>query len=238
MLNINDINRYFLRLTALPEVPELAGQVVYLRRVSQEGMFISTTDDCRPVPELLKLSAKSNDDGWYDVTELMLAANCAITPRYDLCVFDNDTAKQYRNHVDAEDTIKVYDSRQAVGKLCFLGRKTAQGVELSTTAHFIVATDDRGFSVTYSGFCNPKPKKRGTKHRLTQRVLRLEGTGQFFVDATSIVRFCNSSYNTDLERKEQFLCAIEDKVATSSLGTTQAEQQRKKADGLAGLNLT
>lgn len=238
MLNIDEINRYFLRLLPLPEAPKLSGKVIYLRRVAQEGLILSETEDCRPLPDLIRLSAKSNDDGWYDVTELMLAANCAITPRYDLCVFDNDTSKQYRNHVDEQGVIKVYDSRQAVGKLCFLGRQAQVGTELSATAHFVVATDERGFSVTYSGFCNPKGKKRTMSHPLTQQILRLEGSGKFFVDAHSVVQHCNASYSTDVERKEQFVNAIMDRVATSSTTTTHAEQQRSKADGLTGLRLT
>lgn len=238
MLNIKDANRYFLRLLALPAAPELAGQVIYLRRVSQDGIILSKTEDCRPMPEVLTLGPNANDDGWYDVTELMLAANCAITPRYDLCIFDCDTSKQYRNHVDDSTVIKVYDSRQAVGKLCFLGRKTQQGIELSATAHFVVATDERGFSVTYSGFCNPKSKKRGNHHRLTQRVLRLEGSGQFFVDAFSVVTFCNQSHAGDLQRKDQYIQAIKDKVATSASTTTQAQQHREKAGGLSDLNLS
>lgn len=236
MLNVKDVNRYFLRVTRLNECPEIAGQVIYLRHVSQEGIIISKTDDCRPLPEMLKLSATSNDDGWYDATELILAANCAITPRYDLCIFDNDTAKQYRNHIDNLSVLQQCDSRAAQGKLCFLGRKTAEGYELSTTAYFVVFTDEHGFSIAYSGFCNPK-KKRSGHPKLTQRVLRLEGSGQVFYDAWPIVIECNASYKEDVKRKEQFILAIADKVATSSSETTHAEQHRAQSDGMAGLKL-
>lgn len=238
MLNVKDMNRYFLRLMKLDACPEISGQVIYLRRISTEGMIISKTDDCRPLPELIPLPATSNDNGWYDATELILAANCAITPRYDLCVFDNDTAKQYRNHIDSEKVLRTYDSREAVGKLCFLGRKSQSGIELSPTAYFVVYTDDQGFSVAYSGFCNPKQKKHGNTHRLTQRILRLEGSGQSFFDAASVVAFCNASYKQDVDLRDKYISAISDKVATTSTSTTHAEQHKSQADGLSGLNLS
>ncbi len=237
MLNIGSVNRYFLRLQALPERPEVSGQVIYLRQITKSGMVVSLVDDCRPRPNLIRLSPQSNDEGWYDATELILAANCAITPRYDLCTFVNDTAKQYRNHLEDRSVFRICDSTSATGKLCFVGKFTGKTAELSPQACFVVSTDDYGFSIVYNGFCNPH-KKKSDRHKLTQRILRLEGSGQSFFEAAPIVAECNKLYDKDIALKEQYVNAAKDRVASRSTDTTQAQQNRHHSDGLTGMKLS
>lgn len=235
MLNVKDVNRYFLRTTKLAERPDLVGQVVYLRHVSQTGIVLSTTDDCRPNPGLISLSANANDSGWYDATELILAANSAITPRYDMCAFVNDVASQYRNHITDTSALIVCEGQKAMGRLCFIGRRNNNQLEFSRTAYFVVALDDHGFYIVYSGFCEPREKKSAPN--ITQRVLRLEGTGQEFFAAEPIVTLCNELYNKDVDARDKYTTDMQERVATSATATRHAVDPKRDAQSLSDLNL-
>lgn len=234
MLNIKDINRYFLRISKLPERPDLAGQVVYLRHVAQNGIVVSVTDDCRPSPNMIPLSVASNDGGWYDVTDLVLDANCAITPRCDMYAFTNETASQYRNHLEGNEALRLCDGEKAMGRLCFIGRKGGANIEFSRTAYFVVSVDKQGFYIVYSGFC--EPKKSGKTREILQRVLRLEGTGQHFYEAEPIVSACNAAYKGDRALRDKYVAELNDRVAASSTDTTHAASKRDSAL-LSGLQL-
>lgn len=238
MLNVKDINRYFLRLGALPERPDIVGQVVFLRHVSTNGLVVSMTDDCRPLPQTIPLPPKANDDAWYEVTELILDANCAITPRYDLCAFCNETARQYRNYLEDKEVLRPCVGHAAEGRLCFLGREHNEGFEFSQTAYYVVSMDSHGFYIVYSGFCNPK--KGNSTPQPIQRVLRLEGSGKSFFEAEPIVRECNSRYKGDIELRDKYTSAIEDRVASKSTATTHAESHGQDRDsiGVSGLQLS
>lgn len=235
MLNVKDVNRYFLRTTKLAERPELVGQVIYLRHVAASGIVISTTDDCRPNPALISLSANANDNGWYDATELILAANAAITPRYDMCAFVNEVASQYRNHIEEVTALNVCDGKKAMGRLCFIGRQNQSQWEFSKTAYFVVSLDDRGFYIVYSGFC--EPKKKQAPPNIIQRVLRLEGTGQKFFAAEPIVTLCNELYNKDVALRDNYMADMKERVATSSTTTRHAADPKVDPKSLAGMRL-
>lgn len=235
MLNVKDVNRYILRVSKLPEHPELVGQVVYLRHVAPNGVVVSMTDDCRPEATLIPLPATANDDGWYDVTELILDANSAITPRYDACMFLNDTACQYRNHVDDPSALHPCEGEKALGRLCFIGRQNGDHLEFSKTAYFVVSKDDRGFYIVYSGFC--EPKKHHMPANITQRVLRLNGTGQRFFAAEPIVSTCNAAYEGDLALRDKYVSDMQDRVAASSTATTHAADPKRDPTSLAGMRL-
>lgn len=235
MLNVKDVNRYFLRVTNLGEKPELTGQVIYLRHVAQNGLVVSLTDDCRPLPQLMPLSMAANDNGWYDATELILDANAAITPRYDLCMFDNDTACQYRNHIEDPKALRACQAEKAVGRLCFMGRQVNQHWEFSKTAYYVVSMDGHGFYITYGGFC--KPKKKTAPADIVQRVLRLEGTGQLFFEAEPIVTACNKSYRGDIALRDKFKQDMQNRVAASSTATTHTADPKKESKLLSGMQL-
>lgn len=235
MLNIKDINRYFLRIAKLPERPNIGGQVVYLRHVSQQGIVVSMTDDCRPAPNMIRLSPASNDNGWYDVTELIMDANCAITPRYDMYSFVDETASQYRNHMEDSKLLHMCDGSQAMGQLCFIGRKNGEGFEFSRTAYFVVSVDDQGFYIVYSGFC--EPRKSGRSHEILQRVLRLEGTGQHFYEAEPIVSACNAAYKGDCAMRDKYVANLKDRVAAASTSTTHAAAATRDSSLLTGMQL-
>lgn len=236
MLNIDSANRYLLRILPLKERPDVSGQVVYVRRVTSESILLSKVNDCRPQPEVIRLSAESNDDGWYDATELVLAANCAITPRYDLCTFESEAARQYRNHLGDSSILKVCDSEKAIGQLCFIGRIKDGKAELSPTACFVIHTDDYGFSVVYNGFCSPV-KRRGEYLKVTQRILRLEGSGQSFFAAYPIVEACNASYAEDIALKKKYLQEVRERTSARSTVLETNEHVMRKASGLQNLNL-
>lgn len=235
MLNIKDVNRYFVRLTKLPSRPELAGQVIYLRHVATNGIVVSQTDDCRPSPTMIPLPPAANDDGWYDVTELILDANCAITPRQDMCAFLNETASQYRNHVDDPSVLHPCSGRDAAGQLCFLGVEQGGRLELSRTAYFVVSMDEHSFYIVYGGFC--EPKKSTEVRKPVQRVLRLEGSGRRFYEAEPIVTACNAAYRGDVARRDKYVADLNDKVAASSTATTHAADPKRDASRLAGMQL-
>ena len=235
MLNIKDVNRYFLRVSKLPDKPDLVGQVIYLRHVAQNGIVVSMTDDCRPLPALIPLPATANDNGWYDATELIMDANCAITPRYDICAFVNDTACQYRNHVDNPEALRLCEGKTAEGRLCFIGRQNGEQLEFSKTAYFVVSLDERGFYIVYSGFC--EPKKKNAPPNIAQRVLRLEGTGQAFFEAEPIVTLCNAAYKGDVVLRDKFVADRQDRVAAASTATSHAADPRKDPKSLAGMQL-
>ncbi len=235
MLNIKDINRYFLRISKLAECTDLVGQVIYLRHVAPNGIVVSTTDDCRPSPEMIPLSSASNDNGWYDVTDLILDANCAITPRYDMCTFVNEVASQYRNHIEDLRVLHECDGVKAMGRLCFIGRKNEDHFEFSRTAYFVVSVDSKGFYIVYSGFC--EPKKHHQPPNVVQRVLRLEGTGQKFYEAEPIVSACNTAYQGDLVLREKYVAELKDRVASTSTATTHAADPKRDSATLAGMRL-
>lgn len=235
MLNIKDINRYFLRLTKLAERPDIVGQVVYLRHVTVNGIVVSMTDDCRPNPTLISLPASANDNGWYDATELILAANSAITPRYDMCTFTNDIARQYRNHIEDASALVICEGRRAIGRLCFIGYRSGNRLEFSKTAYFVVFLDEHGFYITYSGFCEPKKKQR--LYKINQRVLRLEGTGKEFFAAEPIVTFCNEMYSGDVALRDQYMNDIRERAATSSITTRHVVDPKLDPKYLTGMRL-
>lgn len=235
MLNVKDVNRYFLRVAKLPANSDLVGQVIYLRHVAQNGIIVSLTDDCRPEPQLITLPEQANDNGWYDVTELVLDANCAITPRYDMCAFFNDTASQYRNHLEGTEALRLCEGRQAIGKLCFIGRQNNGHLEFSKTAYFVVSLDEHGFYIVYSGFC--EPRKKNTPPTIIQRVLHLEGTGQAFFEAAPIVSTCNAAYAGDVKLRDSYVSAMNDRVASSSTRTTQATSTKNDSLNLTGMRL-
>lgn len=235
MLNVKEINRYFVRLTALPERSDIVGQVIYLRHVSPKGIVISMTDDCRPLPQPIPLSPAANDNGWYDATELILDANCAITPRYDVCAFMNETARQYRNFIEDPAALRPCEGDAASNRLCFIGRDNGGRLELSKTAYFVVSMDNHGFYITYSGFCNPR--KGMSPPKTVQRVIRLEGTGQRFFQAEPIVSACNASYKGDIALHQKYSEALRDKVAASSTSTTHAADPKRDVSNLVGMRL-
>lgn len=235
MLNVNEINRYFVRTTKLAEYPSMTGQVMYLRHVAQDGIIVSPTDDCRPLSQLIPLSAAANDSGWYDATELVLDANCAITPRYDMCAFVNETAKDYRNHIRGTDVIRRCDGKSATGRLCFIGEERDGGIAFSSTAYFVVSLDENNYYIAYSGFC--EPKKGNTKRVLTQRVLRLTGSNRNFYEAAPIVSACNKAYEEDVVLCDKYVKEIKERVSISASDMLQSSGVALDRGKLSGLDL-
>lgn len=241
MLNAKQVNRYFLRVSKMPVRSDIVGQVVYLKGVSQKGIAISLTEDCRPKTEVIRLPASLNDNGWYDVTDLVLDANCSISPRYDLCTFLSDTASLYRHHLDDPSCIRPLTGKSAVGHLCFLGKIKDGQLVFSNTAYFVVSVDTHGFYITYAGFC--KPIDNQDTPMLQQKVLRLEGTGQQFYSANEIVNACNSSYSSDIELKNKYMEELESKVTSTPTPENLSKITGKEVSGttrsgnLSGLHL-
>ncbi len=236
MLNINDVNKYYVRVSPLPEAQALVGQIVFVRQVSHEGIVLSMTNDCRPSPKLITLSSASNDNGWYDITDLVLDANASITPRYDICQFDNETAVVYRNYIDHPERLTPLDGRNAVGKLCFIGRLGKDKLAFSNVAYFVVSMDNRGFYIVYQGFCSPK--KESERPKLVQKVVRLEGTNQRFYEASDVVTACNEAYHGDVVLKDQYVGELLDRVSDTTTEIKPATDKVRETIGLTGLDLT
>lgn len=208
-MNIDEIGSYQVRVRDCPECSDIEGQIVYIRDVTRDGIVFSMTEDCRPLDQQYKLSSASNDNGWHNITDLVMDANLAIMPKYNSCNFASEVAMEYRNFLDPEVLTKAQlTDEQAVGKLCLLGTISQRKVSLSKQVYYVVAKDKDGYVLGYSGFC--KPVTEWEEPCITQRVLKLSGTGKSFFYAMAVVGACNSAFGEDMESASAYAMAIMD----------------------------
>lgn len=215
MLNIDSGGKFFVRIKEYPAFPDVEGQIVYIRSVSRDGLEISFTDDCRPMNKVYQLPAVANDNGWYDITSLILKANTVILPKYSKCVFASNIASGYRNFLDKIPA--PYEERDSIGRLCFLGTMNGRNVKFSKMAYYIVAIDDNGYILAYAGFCQFLDEWE--RPQILQRILRIVGTNRKMFPAEFIVNACNKAYEEDTSRAQDYAKTIQDTVAASSVDT-------------------
>lgn len=212
MLNISDVGKFYVRTKELPIFPETEGQIVMIKEVSHNGIRFNFTDDCRPIGSTYQLPPEANDNGWYDITQLILMANSTILPKYSDCVFNNDVAMNYRNFIDIN--IHPVDERSAEGMLCLLGNTNGKNLTFTKQAYYIVSSDENGYILAYSGFC--QPLESWEKPKIQQRVLKLTGTNRKLFSARAVVEACNAAYAEDFELANKYAAEISDAVCASS----------------------
>lgn len=215
MLKANAVGTFHVRIKEFPAFPDIEGKILYIRDVTPNGLNVSFTDDCRPQDAVYQLPPEANDNGWYDITSMIMEANTAIMPRYDKCAFTNDVAISYRNHLDAVP--KPLDENSAVGHICMLGTVGNRTVTFSKQAYYVVACDDQGYLLVYSGFC--QPLEEWEKPSLQQRVLRLAGTARKLYPADTIVKACNDAYSEDFDKAQSYATTIREVASACSTDT-------------------
>lgn len=220
MLSSLDVGSFFVRIKEYMPFPDIEGKVIYLRGVSSDRVEISFTDDCKPMDKVYALPLDVNDNGWYNVTPMIMMANMCILPKYDKCVFDNEVAMNYRNHLDRIP--KPVDESQASNGIYLLGSSNNRVISFSKQAYYIVSSDVQGYILAYSGFC--QPLEEWEKPKLQQRVLRLVGTSRKLYPAEPIVNACNQAYHADFEQAMSYANTIRDTVAASSVGDNAASE--------------
>lgn len=232
MLNIQAAGNFFVRIKEYTPFPDIEGKVVFVRDVSTNGIQFSFTDDCKPSDKVYQLPPDANDNGWYNVTPMIMTANMAILPKYDKCVFTNEVAMSYRNHLDKIPS--PVDESQASGGIYLLGSTSNRVVTFSKQAYYIVACDDQGYILAYSGFC--QPLEEWEKPNLQQRVLRLVGTGRKLYPASAIVNACNTAYEEDFNQAQTFAHTITETASVCSTDTDIGNEVF--SSGLSKLRLT
>ena len=223
-------DRYYLRTHPCPDYPSIEGVAVYMRSFDANEIKFSFTDDCKPLDQVCSISSKWADNGWYDVTDLVLQANMTIPPKYSKCVFDSNVALAYRNYADID--VKPLDDSSAVGRLCVIGNFDGHKLSFSKQAYFIAGIDNNGFIIAYSGFC--QPLEEWQKPKIQQKFLRLVGAPRKLFLADNIVETCNGLYAADVAALEQYKVKIEDSVAATS---TESSIGRSVQSGLHDLSL-
>ena len=222
MLNVKDKGNFYVRIQEYAPFPEIEGRICLLRDINAEGLIISfmANEGCIPGDGKFNLPSDVNDNGWYNITNMMLAANVAITPRYDNCVFDNDTALNYRNYLDSVH--RPLDDMQAKGKICLLGTPNGRVMSFSKQAYYVIDIDEQGYALVYAGFC--QPLEEWEKPKLSLRVLRLVGTGKKFYEAAPIVAACNGAYHEDMGTAQNFVAVVKETASTCSTETNIGEE--------------
>lgn len=220
MLNVNDVNKFFVRIKEYAPFPNIDGQIIYIREVSSEAVELSFTDDCKPVNKVIKLPANVNDNGWYDVTSLIMKANMSILPKYSKCQFLSDVAASYRNHIDG--SLVKLSEEQAKGKICFIGTNNGRGVSLGKQGYFIIDTDSNGYMLAYSGFCGYL--EFWEKPTIQQRVLRLTGSNRSLYSAKEIVDTCNQLYEEDLNKSDNYIGEFNNMSSASGSDSSAARE--------------
>lgn len=231
MLDASSTGTFQVRIKEFPAFPDIEGKILFIRAVTSQGVQASFTDDCRPLDAVYQLPPEANDNGWYDVTSMIMEANTAIMPRYDKCMFSSDVAMAYRNHLDALP--QPLDEAQAVGHICLLGTANNRVLTFSKQAYYVVACDNQGYMLVYSGFC--RPLESWEKPNLQQRVLRLSGTARKLYPADAIVRACNDAYSADFNKAQSFATNI--KEAASACSTDTDVGSELFSSGIAKLQL-
>lgn len=212
MLTANSVGRFCVRIKELPVFPELEGQIVYIRKCDSTGLQLSLSENCKPMERVYSLPVEAVDNGWYDVTSLIMAANTVILPKYEKCVFTSEVASNYRNFL--EIAAQPVDEHRAAGSLCLLGTVSNRSVTYSKQAYYVVASDENGYILTYSGFC--QPLESWEKPKIAQRILRLMGTSRRLFLAEPIVSACNRAYAEDFDLATNFAKVIREAVAAAS----------------------
>lgn len=219
MLNTDAAGSYFVRIKDLPIAQEVVGKIVYVNDVSHDGIVLQFTDDCRPLEEKYTLPPQANDNGWYDVTELVLAANSVILPKFNRCKWDSETAVNYRNFVEVQ--VQPLSEADAVGRLCLLGDIKGQNVTYSRQAYYVAAADSNGYILTYAGFC--KPLESWQNPDIKQRVLRLASSTRKLFPAEQIVKACNEACAEDMAVAMDFVSNLLEAASIASTDTSVGE---------------
>lgn len=215
MFNSNKKQHFMVRTRAYPRFPEIVGKILYIRDVDDKFITFSFTEDCVPQKDVYNIPADINDDGWYDVTDLVLRANAIIRPAYSSCVFMNDSASKYRNHLGLE--LQPLTLANAVNKVCILGDATPRGITFLKQAYFVAVYDKNGYILAYSGYC--QPAQWWTKPKIQQKILNLNGTNRSFFPAAQIVGACNAAYTEDTTTANKLVSTLNDRVASVSTDT-------------------
>ena len=211
MLNLDAVGNFYVRIKECPAFVSVEGKIVYIREVSTEGIQFSFVDNCRPEKEVYALPPEGNDNGWYNITDLIYAANTVILPKYSRCVWESETAMNYRNFIT--DSMFVVEETDAIGKLCLLGNVKGKTINLLKQVYFVVAVDDNSYMLVYSGFCQPLADWQ--KPVIQQRVLRIIGTARKLFLAEPIVKACNEAYHEDIEHAEKFITKLREETISS-----------------------
>ena len=211
MLNIDSIGSFYVRIKELPIMPEIEGKIVYIHGVDSNNISLSAVNNCNPSDDVHDLDAKYNDNGWYDISSLIFKANIAMLPKYSRCVWENESAVNYRNYMIG--SFKTVNEDEAVDNLCMIGKQAGKIVNFSKQVYYVVAADNNGYMLAYAGFC--KPLNDWQRPNIVLKVLRIIGTARKLYLAKPIVEACNAAYNEDLGLADNYISSIKESAKIS-----------------------
>lgn len=219
---------YVVRTKELAWLRVLSGAICYVDGVAPNEIRVRVTDDCVPKGAVYYVPAQADDDYWYDVSELVMAANSCITPASHTDAFSSAVAANYRNFLGLGDVISPLSLDQAEGRICMLGEQTNSGVVFAKTGFFVVAHDDSGYVIAYQGFCDFKEDDE--PRVLNLKVLNLNGTKRAFYPARDIVSACTAAYEEDCEKADEYVRQIREDTIVSSADSALSARNSRVSD--------
>lgn len=205
------VGMFIVRTRALPWLRVLSGEICYVEAVSGSELHLRITKDCVPSGDVYAVPQQADDDGWYDVSDLVLDANACIRPSGNDVEFPAPVASNYRNFLGLGNSVKPLSNQEAVGKVCLLGEGTGSNIAFAKSGVYVVSADDNGFVIGYQGYCDSS-----VRDNVSLRILNLMGTNRKFYPAGDIVNACAVAYREDCMLADKYTRNLLDASVVSS----------------------
>ena len=208
---------FVVRTKELSWLRVLSGEICYIESVEPGVIRLRVTQDCVPKGDIYEIPQQADDDGWYDVSELVMDANACIVPSSGTCAFPTPVASTYRNYLGLGDSVPELTVEEAVGRVCLLGERSQNGDSVAFTKQgfYVVSCDENGYAIVYQGYCDYCPPDE--KRMLSLRILNLSGTRRAFYPADEIVSACIQAFDEDCGRASDYTQQyIEDTIVSST----------------------
>lgn len=213
---------FIVRTRSLPWLRVLSGEICYIEASNAEEIHVRVTRDCVPSGDVYAVPQQADDDGWYDVSDLVLDANACIRPSGSDVKFPAPVAANYRNFLGLGNTVEPLSNREAIGRVCLLGEGNGASVAFAKSGVFVVSADDNGFVIGYQGYC-----EHSNSENVSLRILNLTGTNRRFYPASDIVNACSVAYSEDCMLAEKYTRNLIDEAIISSSDSSIAASRSR-----------
>ena len=207
------VGDYVVRTRAQGWARVLAGAICYVVDVKPDSIKVQRTEECVPVGTVYQIPVEGDDNYWYDISALAMAANSCIAPSIESISYPTSVSISYKNFIDLSGVTPLHGA-EAIGRICLIGQQDKNKLLLSREGYYVIDIDSMGYSICYSGYCQPDDVKHKEPSKLV--VLNLLAAARSFYPAEEIVKRCVAAYNEDSAIAQTFANRMDAQTSVQS----------------------
>lgn len=192
------------------EYKSLLGKILTPVRIDNDKVICNVMNGISSVKGTVGIpKSLSQDDGWYDVTDLMYESNDAVAPSLSSIVFENDVALAMRNFISNYDDF-ILTEEESIGKIVFIGTKNENKYNIHNVGYYVIDFDENGYGIAFYGYGDVKSEAdryetdAADKENIL-KIIKVRSDNIKLFDAKKLVDFCNKTVFNDLASANEYL---------------------------------